>query len=88
MKIIFLFFISLVLTAGTSAQRFYTGLSAGIDASRMTFNEAGGTPLTYKNKPAGGIFTELLLTKVVSIQAEANYSPQGNAAIDGQNSRS
>lgn len=88
MKIVLLVFVSAWIVVTSTAQRFRAGLSSGIDASRMAFNEAGGTPLAYKNKLAGGIFTEAVLSKVLSVQAEANYSPQGNAAIDGQNSRS
>lgn len=88
MKYSLLTFLTLAIAFTTNAQRFKAGLSAGIDVSRMTFNEANGTPLTNKNKLAGGVFVEAGLYKLLSLQLEANYSSQGNAAIDGQNSLS
>jgi hypothetical protein len=81
MKSVSTIFLFALLTSQLNAQQFRFGLSSGIDASRMAVNEASGTPLTYKNKLAGGVFIETILSKVVSVQAEANYSPQGVAGI-------
>lgn len=81
MKYILFLLLTTVSIINTNAQRLHAGLSAGIDASRMAVNDASGTPLTYIINPSGGIFVEAGISKVLAIQAEANYSSQGMGGI-------
>jgi len=81
MKYVLLVLFSSSLIMQANAQRIRAGATVGMDASRMALNDAAGTPLTYINKPTGGVFIETMVAKSLGIQAEANYSSQGVGGI-------
>lgn len=64
-----------------TAQDLELGISAGVDAARLTIAGATGGPLKFKSDLAGGINFEAGISKDFAVQIEAIYSRQGTAII-------